>query len=180
VVHRDIKPANILLDKRLTSPGKRKPMGEPILTDFGIARLQGPSTLISSRLGLGTPLYISPEQAQGQPGDECSDLYSLGVIVYEMLTGVTPFRGENPFTVLMQHYNASPPLPESINPNISPALSSVILRSLAKDPYERFPSASAMTITLAEALDVPVPVELNQQFSSTNSAEFHPSVEGRK
>ena len=175
VVHRDIKPANILLDKRSTSRGKRNPMGEPILTDFGIARLQGPSTLISSRLGLGTPLYISPEQAHGQPGDERCDLYSFGVIVYEMLTGVTPFRGDNLFGILMQHYNAPPPLPESINPNISSALSSVMLRSLDKDPNARFPNACAMTIALAEALDVPVPAGLEQQFSSTNSIEFHPS-----
>ncbi len=175
MVHRDIKPANILLDKRSSGPGKRNPMGEPVLTDFGIARLQGPSTVVSSRLGLGTPLYISPEQAQGQPGDEGSDLYSLGVILYEMLTGVTPFRGDNVFSIMMQHYSAPPPPPASINPNISSAVCAVILRSLAKEPNARFPSASAMTIALSEAFNVPVPAELHHEFSSMNLREFQQS-----
>src|SRR5436309_2900539 len=88
MVHRDIKPANIMLDQR--SP-RRKPIGEPILTDFGIAKLQGVSA--DTTKVLGTPLYVSPEQAQGLVGDKQSDLYSLGIILYEMTTGVTPFRG---------------------------------------------------------------------------------------
>ena len=157
MVHRDIKPANILLDKRNT---KRNPMGEPILTDFGIAKLQGNATLAATHGWLGTPLYLSPEQAQGRPSDKRSDLYSLGIIAYEIVTGIPPFRGDNPLSIMMQHYSAMPTPPTAINPHVSPALSAVILRSIAKDPGARFPSASAMTIAIAEALNVPAPVEL--------------------
>src|ERR1051326_8277925 len=100
MIHRDIKPANILLDARSTT---RNPMGEPILTDFGVAKLLGTSSNTMSGAQLGTPLYISPEQARGYPGNERSDLYSLGVILYEMLTGVTPFRGDTAVDVVTQH-----------------------------------------------------------------------------
>lgn len=166
MIHRDIKPANILLDQRFPTA---KPMGEPILTDFGIARLQGTSagTVIGSILG--TPLYISPEQARGQHTDERSDLYSLGIILYEIMTGDTPFRGESEMAVLIQHVHDLPTPPADLNPNISPALSALILKSIAKDPATRFPSASAMTIALAEALDVPIPPSLQESTSSTPS-----------
>jgi eukaryotic-like serine/threonine-protein kinase len=157
MVHRDIKPANILLDKRNTT---RNAMGEPILTDFGIAKLQGNATLAATYGWLGTPLYLSPEQAQGQPSDKRSDLYSLGIILYEMITGVPPFRGDNPLSIMMQHYSAMPTPPTAINPRVSPALSAVILRSIAKDPDARFSSASTMTIAMAEAFNVPAPAEL--------------------
>src|SRR6266516_4209650 len=93
MIHRDIKPANILLDKRNTT---HIPIGEPIMTDFVMAKLLSvPSTSLGGEQ-LGTPLYISPEQARGYPGNERSDLYSLGVILYEIVTGVTPFRGNTP------------------------------------------------------------------------------------
>jgi serine/threonine protein kinase len=151
MLHRDIKPANILLDRRNTM---RNPMGEPILTDFGVAKLLGMSTSALSGTAVGTPLYISPEQARGLPGDERSDLYSLGVILYEIVTGVTPFRGDTPIAVIAQQANAVPPSPSLINPQIPPALAAVILRSLAKDPGARFPSASAMVTALAEALNM--------------------------
>src|SRR6266571_2922470 len=114
MVHRDIKPANILLDKRNTA---RNPMGEPILTDFGIAKLQGNATLAATHGWLGTPLYLSPEQAQGLPSDRRSDLYSLGIIAYEMITGVPPFRGDNALSIMMQHYSAMPTPPAAVNPH---------------------------------------------------------------
>jgi len=157
MIHRDIKPANILLDKR-NSTGKP----EPILTDFGIAKLQGADagTLTSSLLG--TPRYISPEQAQGLPGDERTDLYSLGIILYEMVTGITPFQGDNPIALMMQHLNQMPTPPALLNPNISPALSEVVLQSIAKDPAQRFPTASAMTIALAQAVKLPIPASLTK------------------
>jgi len=155
MVHRDIKPANIMLDKR--SP-RRKPIGEPILTDFGIAKLQGVSA--DTTKVLGTPLYVSPEQAQGLVGDKQSDLYSLGIILYEMTTGVTPFRGASVMVILMQHFQDIPTPPALINPELPPAFSEVILKSIAKDPDARYPSASALTIAVAESLNVPVPAEL--------------------
>ncbi|HEY7416450.1 MAG TPA: serine/threonine-protein kinase [Ktedonobacteraceae bacterium] len=157
VLHRDIKPANIMLDMR-NSNGK--PMGEPILTDFGIAKLQGGSA--ETTRVLGTPLYVSPEQAQGFTGDKHSDLYSLGIILYEIMTGFPPFSGATPMAVLLQHYQETPRPPDLLNPDISPELSTVILKSIAKEPNARFSSASAMTIALAEALHVPVSPELRK------------------
>src|SRR5205807_3128050 len=158
MIHRDIKPANILLDKRRTIHNS---MGEPILTDFGIAKLLAASSGAMSGSWLGTPLYISPEQVQGYPGNERSDIYSLGVILYEMCTGALPFHDKNPSTVMLQHVKEPPPAPSLINPNIPPALSVVILRSLAKDPAARFPSASSLTAALAEAFNLPIPEKLN-------------------
>ncbi|MBA2677076.1 MAG: serine/threonine protein kinase, partial [Ktedonobacteraceae bacterium] len=118
MIHRDIKPANILLDRRNTA---RNPMGEPILTDFGIAKLMSSMSSTQSSMQMGTPLYISPEQARGELGNERSDLYSMGVILYEMATGVLPFRGATPIEVIMQHVNATPVVPSLINPSIPPA-----------------------------------------------------------
>lgn len=152
MIHRDIKPANILLDQRNTT---RSTMGEPILTDFGIVKLLGASTGTLSGSWLGTPLYISPEQAQGHTGNERSDIYSLGVVLYEICTGVRPFSGDNPLMIIMQHIHAEPTPPALINPKIPPALSEVILRSLAKDPIKRFPSASAMAAAIAQAFNSP-------------------------
>jgi serine/threonine protein kinase len=171
MIHRDIKPANILLDKRVPTG---RSLGEPILTDFGIARLQGGSATTVTHTGLGTPLYISPEQAQSQVADERSDLYSLGIILYEIVTGITPFRGENPIAIMMQHVYEKPNPPALINPNVSQALSAVVLRSIAKEPGARFPTASAMTIALAQSLGVPVPSSLSQSKSMHEQTEYNP------
>jgi serine/threonine protein kinase len=154
MIHRDIKPANILLDRHNT---ERNPMGEPILTDFGLAKLLGVSASTLSATQLGTPLYTSPEQARGYPGNERSDIYSLGVILYEMVTGVPPFRGDSPMAVLSQHLNITPTSPVLLNPNIPPALTMVIMTALNKDPNARFARAATMTAAIAEALHVPLP-----------------------
>ncbi len=162
MIHRDIKPANILLDKRHTA---RNPMGEPILTDFGIVKMLGATSSSLSGTWLGTPLYTSPEQAMGHPGNERSDVYSLGVILYEICAGVQPFRGENISAIMMQHINTMPTPPALINPNIPPAVTLVILRCLTKDPAARFSSASAIATALAEAANMPVPGEPNSPVS---------------
>lgn len=134
-------------------------MGEPILTDFGIAKLLRSSTNITSGWWLGTPMYISPEQAMGFPGDERSDIYPLGIILYDIFTGVLPFQGDSPAAVMAQRINTTPISPVLINPTISPALTMVILRALAKDPVARFSSASSLAAALAEALNVSVPAD---------------------
>src|SRR5258708_19436838 len=118
MIHRDLKPSNILLDKRNTL---RNPMGEPILTDFGLARLlASPSFATLTATQLGTPLYIAPEQATGDAGNERSDIYSLGIILYEMVTGTLPFQGDTPIASIHQHLHAPPPPPHPIIPNTSP------------------------------------------------------------
>src|SRR6266699_1436442 len=165
MIHRDIKPANIILDQR---PPKRNPIGKPILIDFGIAKLQG-VTADTTKV-LGTPLYVSPEQAQHHAVDKRSDLYSLGIILYEMTTGVTPFRGDSLMAILMQHFQELPTPPALINPIIPPALSEVILKSIAKDPDARFPSASAMAIAVAESTNIPVPDELRRPIATPDTS----------
>jgi serine/threonine protein kinase len=164
MIHRDIKPANILLDKHMTA---RNPMGEPILTDFGLAKLLGVSAGTLTASSLGTPLYTSPEQASGYAGNERSDIYSLGVILYEMVTGVTPFRGESPMAVLAQHRNTVPTSPVLLNPTIPPALTLVIMTALAKDPNARFARATALTTAIADALHVPLSERLSQGAASS-------------
>ncbi len=165
MLHRDIKPTNIVLDKRHTA---HSPLGEPILTDFGIAKLLSASSSGMSGSWLGDPLYMAPEQMQGHPGNERSDLYSLGVILYEICTGVQPFHGDNPTAIMMQHTNTMPTSPELINPNIFPALLKVILRSIAKDPADQFSNATSITIALAEAFNLPVPENVSQPTSLAN------------
>lgn len=161
VIHRDIKPANILLDSHNVS---RNPMGEPILGDFGLFKMLGTATGTFTSVLTGTPYYLSPEQAAGRPINDRTDIYPLGVMLYEMFTGKLPFGGEGTeiLAVIHQHIYNEPTPPEHINSNISPALSQVILRCLAKDPNDRFASASAMTAALAKALNIPVPKEVEQ------------------
>ncbi len=154
MIHRDIKPANILLDRHNVV---RNPMGEPILTDFGLAKLLGVSAGTMTAAQLGTPVYTSPEQARGYAGNERSDLYALGVILYEMVTGVRPFRGDTPLAILAQHRDVMPTSPVLLNPNIPPALTMVIMTALAKDPNARYARATTMTAAIAEALNVPLP-----------------------
>ena len=171
MIHRDIKPENILLDKSIPTT---RSLGEPILTDFGIARLQGTSGSTVTNAWIGTPHYMSPEQAQNRPLDARSDLYSLGIVLYEILTGVTPFRGEGAIAIIIKHMFDTPTPPELINPRISSALSAVVLRCIAKEPAARFPSASAMTIALAQTFNVPVPASLGQTRRISEQPDFNP------
>ncbi len=148
VVHGQLKPANILLDRRNTA---RNAMGEPIVTDFGMVRLLATTAGHTSGWWLGTPLYTSPEQISGQPGDARSDVYALGIMLYEICTGTPPFPGNNPATIMMQHLNTIPASPALINPAIPPALVTIIMRSIAKDPALRFPSIAALMTDLLQA-----------------------------
>jgi serine/threonine-protein kinase len=133
VVHRDIKPHNMLI---LPESGELKIM------DFGIAR---PPQVGGQDLGLttagtvmGTPDYMSPEQAQGRPADFRADIYSLGVVLFEALTGRLPFRGETATQVVIAHIQQAPPRPRSINPRLPEGLEEAILRCLEKDPARRW------------------------------------------
>src|SRR5437763_16902028 len=119
MIHRHIKPENILLVKHNTA---RNPKGEPILTDFGLDNLLRVSAGTLTATSLRTPLYTSPEQAQGYAGNERSDLTSLAIILYELVTGAPPFRGESPMAVLAPHFNVAPTSPAILNPNLTPAL----------------------------------------------------------
>jgi serine/threonine protein kinase len=170
MIHRDIKPANILLDR----PRESASLGEPILSDFGIARLQDASSSTVSYALVGTPLYISPEQAEGRTLSERSDLYSLGIVLYEMLTGATPFHGDRPIAIMMQHVHQAPQPPAQLNPRINQDLSAVVLRSIAKDPQDRFPSAAAMTIAMAQAMNIPLPANLGETRSIGGQSAFNP------
>lgn len=158
MIHRDLKPANILLDVHNTT---NNPVGEPILTDFGVAKLLGVAAGTFTNAQLGAPLYISPEQAKGYAGNEHSDIYSLGVILYEMATGKPPFQGDDPIAIMGQHLNAAPPAPRLVNPKIPPALEAVILRCLAKDAGIRYPDALSFASAIAEGLGLPVPERLS-------------------
>lgn len=141
ICHNDIKPSNVLLDMHAT---QRIASGEPMLTDFGIGNLPGSDAILS-------PLYLAPEQVNGQQANPSSDIYALGVMLYEMCTGVLPFHGESNVAIMMHHINTLPTPPMLINPHIPAALSEVILRAMAKDPYTRFATASQMATAIAEA-----------------------------
>lgn len=154
ISHRDIKPANILLDKRNT---ERNAIGEPMLTDLGLVEMLVTFGTSEVNAKILNPLYISPEQAQGLAGTALSDIYSLGVILYEVCTGRHPYEGGTLPAILMQHISATPTPPALYQPNIPPSVTMVILHGLAKDPKARFPSASSLTEELAEALNLPVP-----------------------
>jgi len=132
VIHRDLKPSNALIDKH----------GNLFLTDFGIAKiLEGTSQFTKTDMVMGTPAYISPEQAQGSKVDQRSDIYSLGIILYEMITGRLPFVADTPLAVIYKHINDPLPLPSTVNKQISSAVENVILKALAKSPDDRFKTA---------------------------------------
>lgn len=142
-VHGNIKPSNILLNRQ---DGQGLPIGEPMLIDFGLATISGKM----DNPGIASAFYISPEQAKGMPPDTRSDIYSLGVILYEICTGVQPFRSESPIAVMMQHLNTLPTPPSLINPNVPAELSAIILRAMSKDPATRYSSAAQLVAALTE------------------------------
>jgi beta-lactam-binding protein with PASTA domain len=140
IVHRDLKPMNVLIDRE----------GRIRVTDFGIARAGG-SEITQTGSVMGTAQYLSPEQAQGLDVTATSDVYSVGVMLFEMLTGRVPFDGDNAVAIAMKQVSEQPPPPSQINPNVTPALDAVVLRALAKDPAARYPTAAAMRDALDEA-----------------------------
>jgi serine/threonine-protein kinase len=164
VVHRDIKPGNIMI----ASNGQVKVM------DFGIARAISDSsaTIAETSAIVGTASYFSPEQARGEIVDARTDLYSTGIVLFELLTGQAPFRGENPVAVAYQHVNSEAVPPSSLNPKVSPALDAVVLRALAKDRFERYQSASEFRDDVEAAAAGSVPARKQLAVNDFNATLF--------
>ncbi len=164
VVHRDIKPGNIMI----TTSGQVKVM------DFGIARAisESSATIAETSAIVGTAAYFSPEQARGEPVDARTDLYSTGVVLFELLTGHAPFHGANPVAVAYQHVNSEAAPPSSLNPKVSPALDAVVLRSLAKDRFDRYQSAGDFRADVDTAAAGSVPARKQLATTDFNSTLF--------
>jgi serine/threonine protein kinase len=151
MIHRDIKPGNIMLDSE----------GRVVLTDFGIARIVSGPNMTASGSMVGTPAYMSPEQGLGQSGDHRSDIYSLGVVLYQLVTGTIPFDADTPIAIVLKHVNDPLPPPTSINPDVPIGLERVLHKALAKSPDDRYQNIEDMIGHLdnlesaAVAIDLP-------------------------
>ncbi len=141
MIHRDVKPANVMIT----------PEGQPILMDFGIAKIVGGKQHTATGNVIGTASYISPEQVRGETLDARVDIYALGVMLFEMLSGRPPFEGDSAMTVMMKHVNEPVPDLAQLNPDVPPALVAVTMRALEKDRNRRFRSAGEMAAALRSA-----------------------------
>jgi serine/threonine protein kinase len=142
MVHRDIKPANIIFTQE----------GQIILSDFGIARMIDTSTLTASGAMVGTPAYMAPEQGMGHVGDERADVYSLGAVLYQLLTGALPFDADTPLGTVLKHINSPLTPPTEIVPSLPPNIEAVVVRALAKDPDNRYQTAKEFADDLERAM----------------------------
>jgi serine/threonine protein kinase len=150
VIHRDIKPENIMLHGKAGEIPVDRPLGddvEPILMDFGLVRIANTASQTTPNMISGTPAYMSPEQARGDQADRRTDIYSLGIVLYEMLAGRVPFDADNTWMLIHQQINDPPPL----IPGISPALQKVVDRALAKNPEDRYPTSREMAADFSVA-----------------------------
>jgi serine/threonine-protein kinase len=144
MVHRDIKPGNIMFTED----------GDPVLADFGIARMLSLTGLTASGAMVGTPAYMAPEIGKGESGSAASDIYSLGIVLYEMLTGQLPFEADIPMSMVMKHINDPVPSPKATVRELSNEMDAVVLKALAKEPKQRYATAGKMSRALRQALDL--------------------------
>lgn len=152
VIHRDIKPSNILLDEE----------GRPLLSDFGIAKALEGTKLTQTGIIIGTPEYMSPEQGQGKKIDHRSDIYSLGVVLYEMLTGQLPFKADTPMGIIYKHISEPPPPIRKLRPDVPKWLEEIIMKALAKNPEDRFQKARdlAQALKLGGNIKATIPAKI--------------------
>ncbi len=146
VIHRDLKPSNVLIDLQ----------DQAFLTDFGLARMLEGDSELTGNMVVGTPTYMAPEQGEGRPADTRSDIYSLGVILYEMVTGRRPFQAETPMAVMIKHLTEPLPPPRAINPALSPAVEQIIVKALVKASGERYQTVTDLIRDLQAAIREPV------------------------
>ncbi len=169
IIHRDVKPVNVLMDRS----------GRPILSDFGIAKVLAGTKeqLTRPGAGVGTPEYMSPEQCKGEPVDGRADIYALGVMLFEALTGRTPFVGDTYHALAHGHIYEMPPRPRALNPRIDPAVELVILTALMKHPAQRYQRANDMADALERAVrSIPTESSIVQR-SGINSAYVCPKCQ---
>lgn len=165
VIHRDIKPENVLVTDN----------GDVKVADFGIAKVADATAMTQTSLVLGTVRYLSPEQAIGQPVSPASDLYSLGVVLYEMLTGEVPFQAEGPIAIAMKHLSQEPTPAWQINPAVPDSLNAVTLKLLEKDPHKRYASAEELAEDLKRFLSGEVPLAATGASNLAWVVEEHPA-----
>jgi hypothetical protein len=165
MVHRDIKPANVMINEE----------GQVVLTDFGIARIMGATQYTQTGALSGTPAYMSPEQGQGERGDERSDIYSLGVMLYEMVTGAVPYDADTPFAVIMKHISEPLPLPTQVKPDLPEGVERVVLKAMSKEPDDRYQTAGEMARALRDAIGLSP--DQNLQNRPLNTVASAPKVQ---
>ncbi len=172
VIHRDLKPENILITTEQL----------PVIMDFGLALTKGAHRVTYSDLSatMGTPDYMAPEQIEGQRGDQRTDLYALGTIMYELLAGKTPFTGDSSMVVMAQHLNGTAPRLDRVNPSVSPPLAAIVARCLARNPRDRYEDMTALIDALdhPEKVDVSILNKLNTSAGSSSSLVQMQTVKG--
>ena len=159
MVHRDVKPANVMINQD----------GQVVLTDFGIVRTMGATQHTATGAMTGTPAYMSPEQGKGERADERSDIYALGIMLYEIVTGEVPYDADTPFGVIMQHINHPLPLPRKVNPDISEDIEKIILKTLSKNPDDRYQTAGALAKAVQDAVGITF-AEINKPLETVATA----------